>query len=84
LTSFYLPVNLLRIVQNPYRQATAERPEPAYIIDSVKELGERLIVVGGDDPLSKQAQENVILRFRIQLRATGRVSTRTGTSPSES
>ncbi|KAF8201085.1 beta and beta-prime subunits of DNA dependent RNA-polymerase [Mycena galopus ATCC 62051] len=74
-TSFYLPVNLLRIVQNAGQifHIDKRQPsdlEPAYIIDSVKELGERLIVVRGDDPLSKEAQQNAILRFRMQLRST--------------
>ena len=74
-TSFYLPVNLLRIVQNAGQifhidQRQPSDLEPAYIIDSVKKLGERLIVVRGDDPLSKQAQDDAVLRFRMQLRAT--------------
>ncbi|KAF7371316.1 DNA-directed RNA polymerase subunit [Mycena sanguinolenta] len=74
-TSFYLPVNLLRIVQNARQifhidQRKPSDLDPAYIIDSVKELGEQLIVVPGDDPLSKQAQEDAILRFQIQVRAT--------------
>ncbi|KAF7340221.1 DNA-directed RNA polymerase subunit [Mycena venus] len=74
-TSFYLPVNLMRIVQNAGQifHIDKRQPsdlEPAYIVDSVKELGERLIVVRGDDFLSKEAQENAILRFRMQLRAT--------------
>ncbi|KAJ7836355.1 DNA-directed RNA polymerase II, subunit 1 [Mycena olivaceomarginata] len=74
-TNFYLPVNLLRIVQNAGQifHIDKRQPsdlEPAYIIESVKELGERLIVVRGDDPLSRQAQQDATLRFRIQLRAT--------------
>ncbi|KAJ6451309.1 DNA-directed RNA polymerase II, subunit 1 [Mycena sanguinolenta] len=74
-TSFYLPVNLLRIIQNARQifhidQRQPSDLDPAYIIDSVKELGDELIVVPGDDPLSKQAQQDAILRFQIQLRAT--------------
>lgn len=44
--------------------------EPSYIVDTVKELGQRLIVVRGDDPLSREAQENSTLTFRMHLRAT--------------
>ncbi|KAJ7151696.1 DNA-directed RNA polymerase II, subunit 1 [Mycena filopes] len=74
-TNFYLPVNLLRIVQNAAQIFHIDRRqpsdlEPAYIIDQVRALGERLIVVRGDDPLSKAAQENAVLRFRMHLRAT--------------
>ncbi|KAK0440787.1 DNA-directed RNA polymerase II, subunit 1 [Armillaria borealis] len=50
----YLPVNLQRIVQN------AMILEPAYIIDSLKELIRRLIV----------AQNNALMRFSMHLRAT--------------
>lgn len=71
----YLPVNLLRIVQNAQQIFHIDRRkpsdlEPAYIIDSVKELMTRLVVVRGDDPLSRQAQEDATLMFRMHLRAT--------------
>ncbi|KAJ7293955.1 DNA-directed RNA polymerase II, subunit 1, partial [Mycena rebaudengoi] len=74
-TNFYLPVNLQRIVQNATQIFHIDRRqpsdlEPAYIIDAVKELGERLIIVRGDDPLSKEAQQDAVLRFRMHLRAT--------------
>ncbi|KAJ7480001.1 DNA-directed RNA polymerase II, subunit 1 [Mycena galericulata] len=74
-TNFYLPVNLMRIVQNSKQifHIDHRKPsdlEPAYIVDAVRELGERLIVVRGDDPLSKEAQQDAVLRFRMHLRAT--------------
>ncbi|KAJ6577080.1 DNA-directed RNA polymerase II, subunit 1 [Mycena sp. CBHHK59/15] len=74
-TNFYLPVNLQRIVQNATQIFHIDRRqpsdlEPAYIIDAVKELGERLIIVRGDDPLSREAQQDAVLRFRMHLRAT--------------
>ena len=74
-TPQYLPVNLQRIVQNAMQIFHIDRRkpsdlEPAYIIDSVKELSRRLIVVRGDDPLSREAQENATLRFQMHLRAT--------------
>jgi DNA-directed RNA polymerase II subunit RPB1 len=73
--SFYLPVNLYRIIQNAVQIFHIDRRkpsdlEPAYIVDSVRELGERLIVVRGDDALSREAQENATLMFKMHLRAT--------------
>ena len=71
----YLPVNLLRIVQNASQIFHIDRRkpsdlEPAYIVDSVQELGKRLIVVRGNDNLSHEAQENATLMFRMHIRAT--------------
>ncbi|KAA1468311.1 beta and beta-prime subunits of DNA dependent RNA-polymerase [Dentipellis sp. KUC8613] len=71
----YLPVNLQRIVQNAVQIFHIDRRkpsdlEPAYIVDAVKALSERLIVVRGDDPLSTEAQHNSTLNFRMHLRAT--------------
>lgn len=73
--SQYLPVNLGRIVQNALQIFHIDRRqpsdlEPAYIVDSIQELCDRLQVVRGDDPLSKEAQHNATLRFRMHLRAT--------------
>src|SRR5882724_9889339 len=73
--SHYLPVNLHRIVQNAIQifHIDQRKPgdlEPAYIIDAVRELTKRLIIVRGDDRLSREAQDNVTLTFRIHLRET--------------
>ncbi|KAF8737375.1 hypothetical protein AX14_012969 [Amanita brunnescens Koide BX004] len=71
----YLPVNLFRIVQNALQIFHIDRRkpsdlDPAYIVDSVRELGKRLIIVRGDDPLSREAQDNASLMFKMHLRAT--------------
>lgn len=71
----YLPVNLQRIVQNAVQIFHIDRRkpsdlEPAYIIDSVRELCDRLIVVRGDDALTQESQSNATLMFRMHLRAT--------------
>ncbi|KAL0945704.1 hypothetical protein HGRIS_014853 [Hohenbuehelia grisea] len=71
----YLPVNLQRIVQNAVQIFHIDRRkpsdlDPSYIIDEVKKLGKRLIVVRGDDSLSLEAQENATLMFQMHLRAT--------------
>ncbi|KAF9488926.1 beta and beta-prime subunits of DNA dependent RNA-polymerase [Pleurotus eryngii] len=44
--------------------------EPAYIVDAVRDLVKRLIVVRGDDALSREAQTNTTLNFSMHLRAT--------------
>ncbi|KAG2023660.1 RNA polymerase II large subunit [Coprinopsis cinerea AmutBmut pab1-1] len=72
---FYLPVNLQRLVQNASQIFHIDRRkpsdlDPAYIVDSIHELGKRLVIVRGDDPLSKEAQDNSTLLFRMHLRAT--------------
>lgn len=36
----------------------------------VDELSKKLVIVNGDDPLSRQAQENATLLFNIHLRST--------------
>lgn len=36
----------------------------------MKELSRKLVIVNGDDPLSRQAQENATLLFNIHLRST--------------
>ncbi|EKM83352.1 hypothetical protein AGABI1DRAFT_65857 [Agaricus bisporus var. burnettii JB137-S8] len=71
----YLPVNLLRIVQNASQIFHIDRRkpsdlEPTYIVDAVRELEKRLVVVRGEDPLSYEAQENATLMFKMHLRAT--------------
>ncbi|KAI0344206.1 beta and beta-prime subunits of DNA dependent RNA-polymerase [Trametopsis cervina] len=75
VTPRYLPVNLQRIVQNAVQIFHIDRRkpsdlEPAYIIDSVRELCDRLIIVRGNDPLSLEGQANSTLLFRMHLRAT--------------
>jgi len=73
--SHFLPVNLHRIVQNALQIFHIDRRkpsnlEPAYIIDSVRELTQRLIIMRGDDRLNREAQDNATLTFRMHLRAT--------------
>ena len=74
LSSVPLPVNISRIIQNGQQifHLDTRKPsdlEPAYIIEKVHELGERLIVVRGEDNLAIEAQANSTLLFRILLRS---------------
>lgn len=73
-SSVFLPVNIRRTIQNAqqifhidFRKAS-DLP-PAEILDSVRALSERLIVVRGSDDLTREAQENATLLFRIFLRS---------------
>jgi DNA-directed RNA polymerase II subunit RPB1 len=71
----YLPVNLQRIVQNATQIFHIDRRKPSdldpvYIIDLVKELQRRLIVVRNDDQISRECQGNATLNFCMHLRAT--------------
>ena len=66
----YLPVNLHRIVENAKQifHIDTRKPsdlDPTYIVDSLKALLERLVVVRGNDPLSLEAQQNATLAFKF-------------------
>jgi DNA-directed RNA polymerase II subunit RPB1 len=70
----YLPVNLQRIVQNAVQIFHIDRRKPSdldpiYIIDAVKELQKKLIVVRNDDPISRECQASATLNFCMHLRA---------------
>ncbi len=71
----YLPVNLQRIVQNAAQIFHIDRRKPSdldpfYIIDAVKELQKKLIVVRNYDPISRECQASATLTFCMHLRAT--------------
>ncbi|KIK43849.1 hypothetical protein CY34DRAFT_803352 [Suillus luteus UH-Slu-Lm8-n1] len=75
LNPHYLPVNLHRIIQNATQifHIDKRKPsdlEPAYIVEAVQQLNNRLAVVVGDDPLTKEVQANSSLTFRMHVRAT--------------
>ncbi|KAG2066729.1 DNA-directed RNA polymerase II, subunit 1 [Suillus decipiens] len=75
LNPHYLPVNLHRIIQNATQifHIDKRKPsdlEPAYIVEAVQQLNNRLAVVVGDDPLTREVQANSSLTFRMHVRAT--------------
>lgn len=45
-------------------------PRDGAVPAGVKELSRKLVIVNGEDPLSRQAQENATLLFNIHLRST--------------
>eukprot|EP00604_Paraphysomonas_vestita_P003644 CAMPEP_0174819944 /NCGR_PEP_ID=MMETSP1107-20130205/3430_1 /TAXON_ID=36770 /ORGANISM="Paraphysomonas vestita, Strain GFlagA" /LENGTH=1498 /DNA_ID=CAMNT_0016034309 /DNA_START=708 /DNA_END=5204 /DNA_ORIENTATION=- len=71
----YLPVNIDRLIWNAQRKFRINVNEPTSlhprkIIEMVRSMcRDDLVVVRGDDPLSKEAQENATLLFKILLRS---------------
>ena len=70
----FLPVNIRRTIQNAQQifhidSRKASDLSPVAIINSVTALCDRLIVCRGEDDLSRAAQENATLLFRIFLRS---------------
>ncbi|KAJ5676786.1 DNA-directed RNA polymerase II subunit RPB1 [Penicillium maclennaniae] len=69
-----LPINIQRILEMArttfrIREGTISDLHPAEVIPQVQALLERLVVVRGDDPISREAQTNATLLFKAQLRS---------------
>ncbi|KAI9660921.1 MAG: DNA-directed RNA polymerase II subunit RPB1 [Bathelium mastoideum] len=69
-----LPLNILRIIEtakNKFRVKDGARSDlhPAEVIPQVRDLLDRLIVIRGDDALSREADESATILFKILLRA---------------
>ncbi|RMC22844.1 hypothetical protein DUI87_00150 [Hirundo rustica rustica] len=67
-----LPCNLLRMIWNAQKifHINSRLPSDLHPVKGVKELSRKLVIVNGEDPLSRQAQENATLLFNIHLRST--------------
>lgn len=75
----YLPVNLKRLIWNAQKRFRVEGSgssnvrsslSPTYIIDNLRNMCDRLVVIRGGDDLSKEAQINATLLFKTMLRST--------------
>ncbi|PGH28159.1 hypothetical protein AJ80_00049 [Polytolypa hystricis UAMH7299] len=69
-----LPINVQRILESArttfrIREGSISDLHPAEVIPQVEALLDRLVVVRGDDVISKEAQENATLLFKAQLRS---------------
>ena len=69
-----LPINILRILdtaKTTFKIKDGSRSDlhPADVIPQVRELLDRLLVVRGDDPLSKEGQYNATLLFKAHIRS---------------
>ncbi|KAG5460316.1 MAG: putative RNA polymerase II 215 kd subunit [Olpidium bornovanus] len=70
-----LPCNLRRLIWNAKQifHLSGREPSdihPAQVVEGVKKLSERLMVVRGSDKISEQAQANATLLFQMLLRQT--------------
>jgi DNA-directed RNA polymerase II subunit RPB1 len=71
----YLPVNLKRLIWNAQKRFkisahTKSNLEPAWIIEKVQGLCEKLVVLRGEDMISKEAQHNATMLFKMMVRST--------------
>ncbi|KAG5298825.1 RNA polymerase II largest subunit [Histoplasma capsulatum G186AR] len=69
-----LPINVQRILESAktifrIREGAISDLHPAEVIPQVRALLERLVVVRGDDVISREAQESATLLFKAQLRS---------------
>eukprot|EP01114_Cavostelium_apophysatum_P013538 TRINITY_DN32_c0_g1_i1.p1 TRINITY_DN32_c0_g1~~TRINITY_DN32_c0_g1_i1.p1 ORF type:complete len:1763 (-),score=484.60 TRINITY_DN32_c0_g1_i1:80-5368(-) len=70
-----LPVNLKRLLWNAQKlfHIDPSKPtdlHPVKVINGIKQLSERLVVIGGRDPVSQETQKNATTMFNILLRST--------------
>ena len=69
-----LPINVIRILDSAkttfkIKDGARSNLHPAEVIPQVRDLLERLVVVRGDDDLSREAQHNATILFKAQLRS---------------
>lgn len=69
-----LPLNVGRIIDSAkrlYVKDTTQRSNllPTDVIPQVRQLLDRMVIVRGDDPISREAQVNATLLFKAQLRS---------------
>ncbi|PGH06206.1 hypothetical protein AJ79_06594 [Helicocarpus griseus UAMH5409] len=69
-----LPINVQRILESAktifrIREGAISDLHPAEVIPQVRALLDRLVVVRGDDVISREAQESATLLFKAQLRS---------------
>uniref|UniRef100_A0A915MZC3 DNA-directed RNA polymerase n=1 Tax=Meloidogyne javanica TaxID=6303 RepID=A0A915MZC3_MELJA len=70
----YLPCNLNRFIKNAQKvfHVNLRQPvdlSPIKVIEGVRDLSKKLVIVSGEDSISKQAQENATILMNILLRS---------------
>jgi DNA-directed RNA polymerase II subunit RPB1 len=70
----YLPLNIVRIIESAkklFKVDEGQRSDltPQDVIPAVRALIDRIVSVRGDDPISKEADENATIFFKAQLRS---------------
>ncbi|KAK7914284.1 dna-directed rna polymerase ii largest subunit protein [Apiospora marii] len=73
-SSFQLPLNVGRIIESTMKTFNVDDSKrsdltPEDVIPQVKDFLDRMVVVRGSDPISKEADENSTLLFKALLRA---------------
>ena len=71
----FLPCNMNRMIWNAQKifnlnKLTRSDITPSEIVESVRELSKKLIIVSGEDRLSLEAQHNATMLFNVHLRST--------------
>ncbi|KAI9806451.1 MAG: DNA-directed RNA polymerase II subunit RPB1 [Piccolia ochrophora] len=71
---YYLPLNILRILESAkttfrIRDGARSDLHPADVIPAVANLLDKLVIVRGDDPLSREGQENATLLLKALVRS---------------
>ena len=69
-----LPLNIVRIIDSAKRLFKVDDTNrsdlhPTEVIPQVRHLLDRMVIVRGDDPISKEAQNNATLLIKAQLRS---------------
>ncbi|PVU90271.1 hypothetical protein BB559_000101 [Furculomyces boomerangus] len=69
-----MPANMPRLILNAQQIFHIDRRKPSnlhpsYVIEGIRQLADRLVVIRGDDKLSTEAQMNATLLFKIHLRS---------------
>ncbi|KAF2205301.1 DNA-directed RNA polymerase II subunit [Delitschia confertaspora ATCC 74209] len=69
-----LPLNIVRMIEAAkhkfrIKERAKSNLHPIEVINRVREVLEKLVVVRGDDPLSLEAQESATMLFKIHLRS---------------
>jgi DNA-directed RNA polymerase II subunit RPB1 len=69
----YLPVNMNRLIHSALKKfksghLSGSDLDPRYIVAEIKKLCDEVVVVSGDDPISREAQANAVILFRVLIR----------------
>ena len=72
--NIYLPCNIARLIWNAQRKFRVNKlmpscVHPRVVLDTVRDICDQLIVVRGEDVLSREAQHNATLLFKMFIRS---------------
>ena len=72
--NIHLPCNIVRLIWNAQRKFRVNKLAPStvhprIVLDTIRDICDQLIVVRGDDVLSREAQTNATLLFKMFIRS---------------